>query len=190
MFMNIVNPIQPGTFLVGTQDGGVTLTYPAQEGFEFETNDETFNSIIGPKKVRSDGRRRYRVVRNMSATAVTAGQVLIPSTVSGFADRRVNGPQTSAGVHSFVADPDLVLAVPQYALFLIVVGGITQISNAAGANVVGDHVVSTATSGDAATVTNGAITAQQAANKIGRCVGNTAATKAGFMDVVITGYSS
>ena len=187
MFMNIANPMQPGTFLVGTQDGGVTLTSPQLEGFEFETNDETFNSIIGPKKVRSDGRRRYRVVRNMSATAVTAGQVLIPSTVSGYGDRRVNGPQTGAGTNSYVADPDLVLAVPQYALFLIVTGGITQVSNAAGLNAVGNIVVSTTTSGDAATIADGSITAQQAANMIGRCVGNTAATKAGFMDVLIKG---
>lgn len=184
MFMNIVNAIQPGNFLSGLAPDAVTLVMAEKEGFEFETNDESFAVGVGPNTTRSVGRRRYRIVRNMSATPVLGGQVVIPYALSGLIDKRTNGPQTAADAQSYVVDPDL-LSAPQYALYLIVTGGITQVLNAAGANAIGDLVVSTAVSGQAATVTAALATVKQVANEIGRCIGSIGATKAGMMDIMI-----
>lgn len=183
--MNIINFIQPGSYVIGTLDAGTTLMYTDREGIEFDTGDESFASAVLPNNVYSGIGRTYRIVRNMSATAVTGGQLVIPSQVSGFTAKRTIGPQTTAGDFSYVVDPDLVTC-PQYGLYLIVAHGPTQVNNAAGANDEGDIVVSTTTSGDGATIASGSVTARQASNKIGRCIAATAATTAGKMDVLVT----
>lgn len=185
--MNLVRQISPGTFIAGYPGlaGADGFTY--LEGAEFDDNDQSWvkgtgGVLSGP---RSGGGRTYRIVRNMSATAVTGGQLVIPSLVAGFGDKRTNGPQTAAAAMSYAVDPALITC-PQYGLYLIVVAGVTQVNNAAGANVQDDIVVSTTTSGDGATIANGSVTAVQAANKIGRCVGPTGTTVAGKCDVLIS----
>lgn len=178
--MNIVNQITPGNYLAGTS----ALEYAYLEGFEFSTNNEQFADIV-PANATYNGGRTYRIVRNMSATAVTGGQLVIPSQVAGFTKQRTTGPQTTAGDFSYAVDPDLVTC-PQYGLYLIVVEGVTQINNATSqADNEGDVVVSTTTSGEGASIASSAVTARQASNAIGRCVGAIGTTTALKMDVDI-----
>jgi hypothetical protein len=181
--MSLTNPtpiFAPGSFLTCTS----ALEFAQYEGQEFTMLDAPTVTISGVTQQTSPQARTLRIVRNMSATAVLASQVVIPSEVSTFELKRTIGPQTAADTVSYVADPGIPgTGAPQYSLYFIVVQGPTTVLNAAGAADEGDIVVSTTTSGDAATIADGSVTAKQAANKIGRCISATVAGKMGvFVD--------
>lgn len=112
------------------------------EGREYDFED----SVHG-----SGATVRCRVVRNMSATAVTAKQLLLPSvaiTYPGDYIGRVNGVSDGTAKKVFVADELLpTVGVPQYDLFYVITEGpATVVTPAAGVAVtLGNNVVSTTT---------------------------------------------
>ena len=168
---NETPPFQPGFMINGLAPDGVTLIYTEYEGMEFWIKDQPEQFISGPVQARSPRLRLMRIVRNLSATAVQASQLLIPSTTTGYFDKRVNGPQTTAGAVSYVADSALPTGgVPQNYLFFIVVKGPTLVLDSGGQNTVGNIVVSTTTSGTCVTVADSAASTQQVSTKIGRCL--------------------
>jgi hypothetical protein len=109
------------------------------EGREYEVQDEIHGSGAAV---------RLRVVRNMSATPVTASQCVKPDTTDGMFNRRVNGVASGAAQRCYVADELLPAGgVPQYDLFYVVVDGPALAVNthtSPSTLAVGDRVVSAA----------------------------------------------
>jgi len=168
-------PLAPGIVLTGydpstTPEAAVLAFLGKESQFPDETSG-SYQSTLGVPGLRTGRMRSYRVVQNRGSTTLQAGQCVTPSGTGGVTDIAVTGVNSTAGAMVYVVDDQCpATGVPQWGVFLVHIAGPALVNNSTGNNVVGDSVVATSTSGEAATVADGSITAAQVNRRIGICM--------------------